>query len=116
MASGGTSRLIGAGKVGGAPVHTLEGERLGVIEDVIPDKRSGCEVYVVVGFGGGERYRSLPWSALRYDLDLGGYRVDLDRDRQWDAPDWADGDWADGAWGQPVQDYCGARPYLDRVP
>src|SRR3712207_7751687 len=41
--------------------------------------------YAVMSFGGflgiGERYHPLPWEALTYDTRLGGYVVDVARDR-----------------------------------
>jgi hypothetical protein len=118
-----TAQLIAASKVAGTPVYNREGERLGGIEDVMLDKRSGQVAYAILGFGGflgiGERYHPLPWSVLEYDLSLGGYRVDLDRDRLEGAPSFAASeapDWTDRAWGQRVYDYYGAQPYWLQVP
>jgi hypothetical protein len=34
----------------------------------------------------GESYHPLPWSALTYDTNLGGYRVSVSRDRLKNAP------------------------------
>ena len=88
-----TAQLIAAGKVGGTPVYNRHAERLGTVEDVMLDKRSGRVAYAVMSFGGflgiGERYHPLPWSVLHYDVDLGGYLVDLDRDRLEGAPSYA---------------------------
>ena len=54
------------------------------------DKVSGQVAYVVLSFGGflgiGESYHPLPWRALTYDTRLGGYVVDVDKDRLVDAP------------------------------
>ncbi|WP_201445429.1 PRC-barrel domain-containing protein [Belnapia sp. F-4-1] len=118
-----TAQLIAAGKVGGTPVFNRRGERLGTVEDVMLDKRSGRVAYAVMAFGGflgiGERYHPLPWSMLRYDVDLGGYVVDLDRDQLEGAPSYAaadEVDWADRQWGQRVSDYYGVRPYWSEVP
>ena len=89
----------------GTPVYDRTGERLGTIEDLMLDKHSGRVAYAVMRFGGflgiGERVHPLPWSVLRYDVPLGGYVVDLDRDRlqgapaygPGDAPDWTSRDW-----------------------
>lgn len=118
-----TAQLIAAGKVGGTPVFNRRGERLGTVEDVMLDKRSGRVAYAVMAFGGflgiGERYHPLPWSMLSYDVELGGYVVDLDRDQLEGAPSYAaaeEVDWADRQWGQRVSDYYGVRPYWSEVP
>ena len=118
-----TAQLIAAGKVGGTPVYNRHAERLGTVEDVMLDKRSGRVAYAVMSFGGflgiGERYHPLPWSMLNYDLDLGGYLVDLDRDRLEGAPSYAasdEVDWADNNFGKRVSDYYGVRPYWAEVP
>jgi hypothetical protein len=118
-----TAQLIAADKVAGTPVYDLSGERLGAIETVMLDKRSGRVAYAVMAFGGflgiGERYHPLPWSMLEYDISLGGYRINLDRDRLEGAPSFAASeapDWADRAWGRRVYDYYGAQPYWLQVP
>jgi hypothetical protein len=111
-----TPQLIAAGKVHGTPVYNRDGEHLGTIEDVMLDKRSGRVAYAVMSFGGflgiGERHHPLPWSVLRFDPSLGGYVVDLDRDRLKDAPAYAVDsapDWGSRDWGRQVDDYWGAR-------
>jgi len=118
-----TAQLIAASKVSGTPVYNKAGESLGSIEEVMLDKRLGRVAYAVMAFGGflgiGERYHPLPWSMLEYDISLGGYRVNLDRDRLEGAPSFAASeapDWADRAWGQRVNDYYGTQPYWLQVP
>lgn len=114
------NELIAADKVSGTSVYDTAGESLGTIEDVMIDKRSGRVAYAVMSFGGflgiGETYHPLPWSALRYDTDRGGYVVDLDRAALEGAPSFASGaevDWGDRGFGQRVHDYYKARPYWD---
>ena len=115
-------RLIAGAKVAGTPVFNTAGERLGAIEDVVIDKESGRIAYAMLSFGGflgmGERHHPLPWAALRYDTDLGGYVVALDRSRLEGAPALADGDdaWGDPAWGQRIHDYYGLSPYWSMMP
>ncbi|MDN3564728.1 PRC-barrel domain-containing protein [Paeniroseomonas aquatica] len=118
-----TAQLIAAAKVGGTPVYNRHGDRLGTVDDVMLDKRTGRVAYAVMSFGGflgiGERYHPLPWSMLNYDVELGGYLVDLDRDRLEGAPSFAsneDMNWADRNFGQRVSDYYGVRPYWAEVP
>src|SRR5829696_7233345 len=74
-------------------------------------KRSGRVAYAVMSFGGwlgmGESYHPLPWDTLRYDTDLGGYVVSLDRDRLRGAPSHrADQDTSsDASYWRRVKDY-----------
>jgi hypothetical protein len=77
-----TRRLIASNKVEGTPVFSRQGERLGSIHNFMVDKVSGQVAYVVLSFGGflglGENYHPLPWKALTYSVELGGYVVGLD--------------------------------------
>ena len=56
---------------------------LGAIHDVMIDKPSGKVAYSIMSFGGflgmGNQYHPLPWSVLKYDTNLGGYVVNLDK-------------------------------------
>lgn len=74
-----TLTLISAGKVQGTPVLSAHCERLGQIYDVMLEKRSGRIAYAVMSFGGvlgvGKEYHALPWQALKYVPDAGGYLV-----------------------------------------
>ena len=85
-----TGRLIAASKVNGTSVYNRGGEKLGSVYDVLIDKRSGKAAYAIMSFGGflglGEKYHPLPWKMLTYDTRLGGYVVDLDRDKLENAP------------------------------
>jgi sporulation protein YlmC with PRC-barrel domain len=47
-----TSTLISADKVEGTSVMNTAGEKLGSIEDIMIDKRSGRVAYAVMSFGG----------------------------------------------------------------
>jgi len=74
-----TLTLISAGKVQGTPVLSAHGEPLGEIYDVMLEKRSGRIAYAVMSLGGilgiGKQYHPLPWQALKYVPDAGGYVV-----------------------------------------
>jgi len=93
--------LIAATKVNGTAVYNTDGERLGIVYDVLLDKKSGHADYAVLSFGGflgiGDRYHPLPWSQLRYDTLLGGYVVGLDRGQLEAAPNYDASDL--GGWG-----------------
>ena len=115
-----SGRLIAADKVEGTSIYNPSGDSLGSVEDVLIDKVSGKIAYAVVGFGGflgiGDRHYPLPWEKLKYDREMGGYVVDLDRRTLEGAPSYVTNDtphWEDPAWGTGVSKYYGARPYWD---
>ncbi len=80
-----TDRLLASDKAEGTAVYDRQGDRLGSVYNVMIDKYSGQVAYAVMSFGGflgiGERYHPLPWRMLTYDTGLGGYVVDVTRER-----------------------------------
>jgi PRC-barrel domain len=98
-----TSTLIAADKVQGTDVFNAGADRVGSIQDLMIDKRSGQVAYAIMSFGGflgiGNSYHPLPWSLLRYDTNLGGYVVDIKESDLEDAPSYPAG--AEPAWGDP---------------
>lgn len=104
---------ISASKVDGTKVYNPEGAKLGSIEDIVIDKRSGLVRYAVLEFGGflgigSDRY-PLPWSVLKYDTDKDGYVIAADKAMLEKAPRHG----LDGApdydhgYGRSVYDYWG---------
>jgi hypothetical protein len=109
-----THSCIAADKVAGTAVYNAEGEKLGAIDTVMINKRSGRVVYAVMSFGGflgiGARQHPMPWSVLRYDTKRGGYVVLLTREQLERAPTTAVGEtpnYGDPRWGRKVYDYYG---------
>jgi hypothetical protein len=106
-----TPRLIASSKVEGTAVYNRQGEHLGAVYNFMVDKFTGQVGYVVMSFGGilgiGESYHPLPWRSLTYDTRLGGYVVDLDRDRLENAPRYGSGEdpFADPDYGRRLDDY-----------
>lgn len=88
-----THELISASKVNGTAVYDSEGEKIGSVDDVMLEKRSGEVAYAIMSFGGflgiGERFHPLPWDVLRYDESLGGYNVGRAADDFKDAPSYS---------------------------
>jgi sporulation protein YlmC with PRC-barrel domain len=75
--------VISSDKVEGTTVYNGSGDKLGSIDDLMIDKRTGHIRYAVLEFGGflgmgTERY-PIPWTVLRYDTDKDGYVVPLDK-------------------------------------
>lgn len=97
-----TGSLIASDKVEGTAVYGVDGHKIGRIENVMIDKISGQVAYAVLSFGGflgmGDDHYPLPWSMLKYDTKLGGYKVNITRDQLENAPkfrgednwDWSD--------------------------
>lgn len=88
-----SSDVISSDRVEGTAVYSPSGEKLGSIDDVVIDKRSGQVCYAALEFGGflgmgTERY-PLPWNMLKYDTSMGGYVVPLDKSRLENAPRYA---------------------------
>jgi hypothetical protein len=85
-----TVNLISADKVVGTSVYNHQGENLGSVYRLMLNKLNGQVAYAIMSFGGflgmGESYHPLPWRVLKYEPSMGGYVVDLDRDRLEKAP------------------------------
>lgn len=80
-----TARLIAADKVEGTAIFDRNGRKLGSIETLMLDKRTGEVSYVVVrnstGFLGlNDRYFPLEWCELTYDSRVHGYGVEFTED------------------------------------
>ncbi len=113
-----TISLIGSDKVEGTKVYRSNGDHIGHIDRVMIDKASGKVAYAVLGFGGflgfGEEHFPLPWSALKYNEELGGYEVNISDEKLRGAPKYAEDDgwnWSDRDAARRVHDYYGATPY-----
>ncbi|MCW3847789.1 PRC-barrel domain-containing protein [Sphingomonas sp. LB-2] len=107
-------RLIASDRVEGTAVYNKEDERLGSIERFMVDKASGQVEYAVMGFGGlfglATRHYPLPWNALTYDTNRGGYIVNLSRDQLAEAPSYdpeAETPTYDRSYGERIYGYYG---------
>ena len=115
-----TSRVhevISSDRVQESSVFNAAGEKLGAIDDLMIDKRSGEVRYAVLEFGGflgmgTDRY-PLPWSVLKYDTELEGYVVPLDKARLEDAPRYAGNDSPEytAEYGRRIHDFYGVEKY-----
>lgn len=101
--------MIASDRVEGTAVYNRAGERLGTIERFMVDKVSGQAEYAVMSFGGlfgiGNRHYPLPWKALTYEPEKGGYVVDLTKEQIEKAPGY------DAEGEEPVYD----RSYKEQV-
>ncbi|MFV3130147.1 PRC-barrel domain-containing protein [Niveispirillum sp. KHB5.9] len=112
-----TTTCISADKVNGTDVYSTAGEKIGHVEDVMLNKRTGNVAYAIMAFGGflgiGERYHPLPWSVLKYDTAKEGYVVPLDKSRLENAPSYSEQELGadDRRWREPVSTYYNVPPY-----
>jgi len=112
-----SSRVISAKRVNGTPVYSQTGDRLGEIDDIMIEKRSGEVVYAIMSFGGwlgiGEKFHPLPWQVLHYDTASNGYVVNLDKDALQKAPHYSRDEISDddSAWREKVFGYYSTPPY-----
>src|SRR5665213_3384422 len=110
-----TGTLIGSDKVEGTAVYGADQSKIGSIERVMIDKKTGKVSYAVLSFGGflgiGDDHYPLPWKSLKYDTELGGYWTGVSADRLKGAPKYGTEtvfDWerhskgVDNYWGDPV--------------
>jgi hypothetical protein len=114
-----TARLISSDKVEGTAVRRSEGDKIGTIEHVMLDKRSGRIAYAAMSFGGflgmGSEYRALPWSALRYNEQLDAYELNVSDDQLRNAPlattDFFETGMAERQWEDNIHRHYRAAPY-----
>jgi len=118
IATNETLSLIASDKVEGTPVYRSNGEKVGHIENVMIDKRSGKVAYAVLSFGGflglGEDHYPLPWSLLTYNEMLGGYEVNISDAQLKGAPRFSknsDWDWSNTQKDKDIYRYYGETPY-----
>ena len=111
-----TPTLIASDKVEGTNVYDHSGNRLGEIDRVMIDKKSGHVSYAVLSFGGflgfGESNYPLPWDQLRYDTRQDGYVVDITEEQLKGAPHYGmqdTVDWSDAQWRGSIDEYYGTR-------
>ena len=71
-------------------MYGADDRKIGNVQRVMIDKISGKVAYAVISFGGflgmGEDYYPMPWANLKYDTNLGGYRVGVTEDQLKGAP------------------------------
>ncbi|WP_244431891.1 PRC-barrel domain-containing protein [Rhodopseudomonas sp. B29] len=106
-----TVSLIGSDKVQGTAVFGPDGEKIGSIERVMIEKRTGRVSYAVLSFGGflgiGDDHYPLPWPSLKYNTELGGYQTMVTNDQLQNAPKYDRGSDYDWSGTRRIDDYYG---------
>jgi hypothetical protein len=111
-----TYDLIGSDKVEGTDVYRSNGERIGEVERVMLDKRTGKVAYAVMSFGGflglGHDHYPVPWERLTYNEKLGGYEVNISDQELKGAPKYGETEWSwDREQGRKIHEYYQVPPY-----
>jgi PRC-barrel domain len=110
-------------KVEGTAVYGADNRKIGSVRRVMLDKISGKVANAVISFGGflgmGEDYYPTPWANLKYDPNLGGYRVGVTEQQLKGAPKYSrstDWDWSDRARDREIYDSTKRRSGIERSP
>lgn len=107
--------IISSSRVTGTPVYSTDKEQIGNVDHLMIERYTGKVVYAVIGFGGflgiNQGYHPLPWAALRYDKDLGGYITGVTADQLRDAPEFSDDAWREREFEDRLHTHYGIPPY-----
>jgi hypothetical protein len=105
--------VITSDRVEGTTVYNDAGDKLGSIDYLVIDKRSGQVRYAALEFGGflgmGTNRYPVPWSLLEYNTGRGGYVVPITKETLDGAPRYEESrrpDY-DDEYGRTVYDYYG---------
>ena len=106
---------ISSEDVQGTDVFSPDGTEIGEIDHLMIDKLSGRVTYAVMSFGGilgvGHSHYPVPWGALKYDKEFGGFRTSINQSQLKDAPELSDDSWSDRTWETRVHSHYGVQPY-----
>jgi hypothetical protein len=112
--------LISSADVEGTDVFGPSGDKIGTIDHLMIEKVSGRVTYAVMSFGGflglGDSHFPVPWSVLKYDTSLGGYRTNITEQQLRDAPEFSDDSWGNREWETSIHKHYGAPTYWDAGP
>ena len=108
-------QCISSEDIHGTEVYGADEKHLGEIDHLIIDKVSGRVAYAVMSFGGflglAHSHYPIPWAALKYDINLGGYRTGITEGRLRDAPEFSDDSWEDRDWEARTHEHYGVPSY-----
>lgn len=108
--------MISSDHVEGTDVYSAsQREKVGEINHLMIDKKTGRVAYAVMSFGGflgmGQDYYPVPWSALKYDTSLEGYVTGITQQQLEGAPKNDDVSWGDRNWETRVHQHYNAPLY-----
>jgi hypothetical protein len=88
--------FIRSDRVEGTAVYDANGRRIGTIKYLEIEKVSGQVLYAITSFNAFLSVRAdthtIPWSKLKYDTQLRGFRTDITQEQLHNAPEFSRGD------------------------
>jgi sporulation protein YlmC with PRC-barrel domain len=109
---------VKAASIIGRKVLNVDNESLGDVKEIMIDPGTGRVAYVVVSFGGflsiGEKLFAVPFGALKYNVTIDSYFLDVSKDRLSVAPGFDPDHWpsmADEKWNSDVHTFYECTPY-----
>lgn len=113
-----SSNVVKASEVIDVNVYNMSDEKLGKIEEIILDKKTGQTHYAVLSFGGflgmGEKLFAVPWTALDYQSSKDGFVLDVSKEKLKEAPGFDKEHWPDiqdAKWGEGIFKFYDQTPY-----
>ena len=108
-------RLISSDRVIGTDVYGLGDDIFGQIDHLLIEKVSGKIAYAIMSFGGflglAHNHYPIPWAALKYDTELGGYRTGITESQLREAPEFSDDLLEDRDWETKTHEHYGVPTY-----
>lgn len=87
---------IASDRVEGTAVYGSDGNKIGSVDCIMIEKRSGQAREAILDVGGflgmGGSRHAVPWQMLQYDVDQGGYLLDVTEDQLKNAPRFQEND------------------------
>jgi len=110
-------RLISSEDVKGTNVYATDGTGIGEVNHLLIDNVCGRVAYAVIRFGGflglGQSHYPVPWAALKYDVNLGGYVTGITEQQLRNAPAFSIEAWGNRSVAAAVHKHYGAANYWD---
>ena len=94
-----SENIVRTNDVIGKKIHSLNGENLGKVEELILDKITGQVRYAVLANGGfmgiGSAFYAIPWHSLEYCIEHDAFQVNFSKDDLKTAPGFNKDSWPD---------------------
>jgi sporulation protein YlmC with PRC-barrel domain len=109
--------LVSSSDVENIGIYDMTGNKIGDIDHLMIEKRSGRIRYAVISFGGflglGHSHYPIPWNAFSYNPARGGFETRITEQQLRDAPEFSDDSWANRDWEARVHRNYGVTGYWD---
>jgi sporulation protein YlmC with PRC-barrel domain len=100
------TKLLETSRVPGTPVFSMSHDNIGEVDELVVDTETGKVRYGILSFGGllgiGKRYFPIPWRAMRWHPELGGYVVGITQAQLESAPGYDPKSWENRDWEKRI--------------